>query len=99
MVRTVALYTRVSTIGQSCAAQEQELREVAARSGRQITAVYMDHRISGAFGPGTRRSSTLTRSRCSVQLQHSDRNTRKSVRNLASPRESPATVWVPSALI
>lgn len=50
MARTIAVYTRVSTVGQSCAAQEQELREVAARSGWEIADIYSDHGISGAKG-------------------------------------------------
>lgn len=50
MTRTAALYTRVSTMSQSCAAQEAELREVAARSGWQVAEVYTDQGISGAKG-------------------------------------------------
>jgi len=49
-MRTVAIYTRVSTVSQSCSNQEEELREIAARSGWEITAVYSDHAISGAKG-------------------------------------------------
>lgn len=50
MIRTAALYVRVSTESQSTAAQEQELREIAARSGWNIVEVYADHAISGAKG-------------------------------------------------
>lgn len=46
-MRTVAIYTRVSTVGQSCAAQEAELRQIAARADWQIVEVYSDHGISG----------------------------------------------------
>jgi DNA invertase Pin-like site-specific DNA recombinase len=47
-MRTVAIYTRVSTAGQSCSAQETELRQIAARAGWRIVEVYSDHGISGA---------------------------------------------------
>ncbi len=47
-MRTVAIYTRVSTVGQSCAAQEAELRQIAARADWRIVEVYSDHGISGA---------------------------------------------------
>jgi DNA invertase Pin-like site-specific DNA recombinase len=47
-MRTVAIYTRVSTAGQSCLAQETELRQIAARAGWRIVEVYSDHGISGA---------------------------------------------------
>ena len=50
MVKSCAIYTRVSTTGQNCEAQEQELREVAARAGWTVVEVYTDHGISGAKG-------------------------------------------------
>ena len=50
MVKTCAIYTRVSTIDQNCENQERELREVAVRSGWQVVEVYSDHGISGAKG-------------------------------------------------
>jgi DNA invertase Pin-like site-specific DNA recombinase len=49
MTRAV-LYLRVSTIDQTTANQERELREVAARMGCEIVKVYKDHGISGAKG-------------------------------------------------
>jgi DNA invertase Pin-like site-specific DNA recombinase len=49
MKRTV-LYLRVSTIDQTTANQERELREIAARIGYDIVRVYKDHGISGAKG-------------------------------------------------
>jgi DNA invertase Pin-like site-specific DNA recombinase len=49
MIRAV-LYLRVSTIDQTTANQERELREVAARMGCEIVKVYKDHGISGAKG-------------------------------------------------
>ncbi|MFY9840658.1 MAG: recombinase family protein [Xanthobacteraceae bacterium] len=44
------LYLRVSTIDQTTANQERELREVAGRMGCEIVRVYRDHGISGAKG-------------------------------------------------
>src|SRR3981081_2150905 len=43
-------YLRVSTIDQTTANQERELREIAGRVGYEITKVYKDHGISGAKG-------------------------------------------------
>src|SRR6266436_3811686 len=48
--RRVAIYTRVSTDGQTCASQERELRAVAERKDCEIVKVYTDHGISGAKG-------------------------------------------------
>jgi DNA invertase Pin-like site-specific DNA recombinase len=47
-MRTVAIYTRVSTDHQTTENQERELREVAARMGWQIVEVYRDEGVSGA---------------------------------------------------
>jgi DNA invertase Pin-like site-specific DNA recombinase len=44
------LYLRVSTVEQTTANQERELREIASRMGCEITHVYKDHGISGAKG-------------------------------------------------
>src|SRR5256884_8073665 len=41
---------RVSTIDQTTANQERELRDVSARMGCEIVKVYKDHGISGAKG-------------------------------------------------
>ena len=49
-MRRAALYLRVSTLDQTTANQERELREVAARMGCEITRVYKDHGVSGARG-------------------------------------------------
>src|SRR5881394_2247963 len=49
MKRSV-LYLRVSTVDQTTANQERELREVADRMGCEIVRVYKDHGISGAKG-------------------------------------------------
>src|SRR6202158_2686388 len=49
MTRAV-LYLRVSTVDQTTANQERELREIAARMGCEIVKVYKDHGISGAKG-------------------------------------------------
>ncbi len=48
--RRVAIYTRVSTDGQTCANQERELRAVAERKECEIVRVYTDRGISGAKG-------------------------------------------------
>jgi DNA invertase Pin-like site-specific DNA recombinase len=49
-MRRAVLYLRVSTIDQTTANQERELREIAGRVGCEITKVYKDHGISGAKG-------------------------------------------------
>jgi DNA invertase Pin-like site-specific DNA recombinase len=49
-MRKAALYLRVSTVDQTTANQERELREVAARMGCEVVKVYKDHGISGAKG-------------------------------------------------
>src|SRR5215475_6873633 len=49
-MKRAVLYLRVSTIDQTTANQERELREIAARSGLDIVKVYKDHGISGAKG-------------------------------------------------
>jgi len=47
-MRTVGIYTRVSTAGQSGAVQEAELRQIAARAGWNVVEVFSDHGFSGA---------------------------------------------------
>jgi len=49
-MKRAVLYLRVSTIDQTTANQERELREVAGRMGCEIVHVYKDHGISGAKG-------------------------------------------------
>src|SRR5207342_3983269 len=49
-MRQAVIYLRVSTIEQTTANQERELREVASRMGCEIVKVYRDHGISGAKG-------------------------------------------------
>ena len=49
-MKRAVLYLRVSTIDQTTANQERELREVASRMGCEIVHVYKDHGISGAKG-------------------------------------------------
>src|SRR5260370_40289345 len=49
-MKRAVLYLRVSTLDQTTANQERELREVASRIGCQIVKVYRDHGISGAKG-------------------------------------------------
>jgi DNA invertase Pin-like site-specific DNA recombinase len=49
-MRRAVVYLRVSTLDQTTANQERELREIAARMGCEIVKVYKDHGISGAKG-------------------------------------------------
>jgi DNA invertase Pin-like site-specific DNA recombinase len=50
MGKRAAIYLRVSTGEQTTENQERSLREVAARSGHEIVAVYRDEGISGSKG-------------------------------------------------
>jgi DNA invertase Pin-like site-specific DNA recombinase len=47
-MKRAVLYLRVSTIDQTTANQERELREIAGRVGYEIVKVYKDHGVSGA---------------------------------------------------
>ena len=49
-MKRAVLYLRVSTLDQTTANQERELREVAGRMGCEIAHVYKDHGISGTKG-------------------------------------------------
>ena len=49
-MKRAVLYLRVSTVEQTTANQERELREVAGRMGCDIIKIYKDHGISGAKG-------------------------------------------------
>ena len=49
-MKRAAIYLRVSTLDQTTANQERELREIAGRIGCEIVKVYKDHGISGAKG-------------------------------------------------
>src|SRR3954454_336475 len=49
-MRRAVIYLRVSTIDQTTANQERELREIAGRMGCEIVRVYKDHGISGTRG-------------------------------------------------
>jgi DNA invertase Pin-like site-specific DNA recombinase len=49
-MKRAVLYLRVSTIDQTTANQERELREIDGRMGCNIIKVYKDHGISGAKG-------------------------------------------------
>jgi DNA invertase Pin-like site-specific DNA recombinase len=49
-MKRAVLYLRVSTVEQTTANQERELREIAGRMGCEVTKVYRDHGISGAKG-------------------------------------------------
>jgi DNA invertase Pin-like site-specific DNA recombinase len=47
-MKRAVLYLRVSTLDQTTANQERELRAIAGRMGCEIVKVYKDHGISGA---------------------------------------------------
>src|SRR6476660_320816 len=49
-MKRAVLYLRVSTLDQTVANQERELRQVAERAGWEIVHVYRDHGISGSKG-------------------------------------------------
>jgi DNA invertase Pin-like site-specific DNA recombinase len=49
-MKRAVLYLRVSTLDQTTANQERELRQVASRMRCAIVKVYKDHGISGAKG-------------------------------------------------
>jgi DNA invertase Pin-like site-specific DNA recombinase len=49
-MKRAAIYLRVSTVDQTTANQERELREIASRSGMDSVKVYKDLGISGAKG-------------------------------------------------
>ena len=49
-MKRAVLYLRVSTIDQTTANQESELRQIAGHMGCQIVKAYKDHGISGAKG-------------------------------------------------
>ena len=49
-MRRAVVYLRVSTIDQTTANPERELREIAGRMGCEIVKVYKDRGISGAKG-------------------------------------------------
>ena len=53
-MKRAALYLRVSTIDQTTANQERELRQVAERAGWEVVKVYKDHGISGSKGRNKR---------------------------------------------
>jgi DNA invertase Pin-like site-specific DNA recombinase len=56
-MRRAVFYLRVSTIDQTTANQERELREIAARMGCEVVRVYKDRGISGAKGRDKRQHS------------------------------------------
>jgi DNA invertase Pin-like site-specific DNA recombinase len=58
IMKRAVLYLRVSTVDQTTANQERELRAIAARMGCEIVKVYKDHGISGAKGRDQRPAFT-----------------------------------------
>ena len=53
-MKRAVLYLRVSTLDQTVANQERDLRQVAEHAGWEIVHVYKDHGISGAKGKDER---------------------------------------------
>ena len=49
-MKRAVVYLRVSTLDQTTANQERELRAIAERVGYEIVKVYKDHGVSGAKG-------------------------------------------------
>ena len=49
-MKRAVLYLRVSSVDQTTANQERELREIADRMGCEIVKVYKDRGISGTRG-------------------------------------------------
>jgi DNA invertase Pin-like site-specific DNA recombinase len=49
-MKRAVMYLRVSTVDQTTANQERELREIAERAGWEVVKVYKDQGISGAKG-------------------------------------------------
>jgi len=49
-MKRAAFYLRVSTVDQTTANQERELREIAERMECDVVKVYKDHGVSGAKG-------------------------------------------------
>jgi DNA invertase Pin-like site-specific DNA recombinase len=49
-MKRAVFYLRVSTLDQTTANQERELRQVADRTGCEVVKVYKDHGISGTRG-------------------------------------------------
>jgi DNA invertase Pin-like site-specific DNA recombinase len=49
-MKRAVMYLRVSTVDQTTASQERELRAVAERAGWEVVKVYRDHGISGTKG-------------------------------------------------
>ena len=60
-MKRAALYLRVSTIDQTTANQERELRQVAERAGWEVDKVYKDHGISGSKGRDKRTPDFIDR--------------------------------------
>ena len=86
-MRQAVIYLRVSTIEQTTANQERELREIASRMGCEIIKVYRDHGISGAKGRDRHRHSTS----CAVMPR--DGNSRWSWRGRWTGWAAACRIW------
>ena len=63
-MRRAVLYLRVSTLDQTTANQEQELRQVAERAGWEVVKIYKDHGINSAKGRNGRPQIRCSVPRC-----------------------------------
>jgi DNA invertase Pin-like site-specific DNA recombinase len=62
-LKRAVLYLRVSTLDQTTANQERELREVAGRMGCEIVHVYKDHGSAAPMGDLRRNPIALSTAR------------------------------------
>jgi DNA invertase Pin-like site-specific DNA recombinase len=84
MAKRAAIYLRVSTDEQTTENQERALREVAARSGHEIVAMYRDEGISGAKGRDKRPGFDAMHKDASPQVRYRHGLERRSAWPLAA---------------
>ena len=72
-MKRAVLYLRVSTVDQTTANQERELREIAGRMGLEVVKVYKDHGISGANNAARGRNSPIRAHQTNLQKSLIDR--------------------------
>ena len=69
-MRRAVIYLRVSTVEQTTANQDRELREIASRMDCEIVRVYRDHGISEAKGRDKRPAFMVTPRRRETRIRH-----------------------------
>ena len=72
-LKRVAIYTRVSTDGQSVENQRRELLAVAERRGWEVAQEYSDHGISGAKDRDKRPAFDRMLKGCPYRKRHPSR--------------------------